>query len=107
MVGTGEAAAAAAALGGEATQAGRDSGLLDLHDQPGGERSQRDTPAPTRQHSNASRHPFLLQSTAERVVGVTQVAYALSNFPLELLPQGEFHLGGCGLPGSQGLTEEQ
>ena len=38
---------------------------------------------------------------------MVQVAYALSNFPLELLPQGEFHLGGCGLPGSQGLTEEQ
>ena len=48
----------------------------------------------------------MLQSTAERV-GVVQVAYALSNFPLELLPQGEFHLGGCGLPGSQGLTDEQ
>ena len=51
--------------------------------------------------------PVPVASTAERVVGVTQVAYALSNFPLELLPQGEFHLGGCGLPGSQGLTEEQ
>ena len=38
---------------------------------------------------------------------MVQVAYALSNFPLELLPQGEFHLGGCGLPGSQGLTDEQ
>ena len=38
---------------------------------------------------------------------MVQVAYALSNFPLELLPQGEFHLGGCGLPGSQGITDEQ